>query len=285
MTYYNKKVITILKLTVAAAIYAAGINFFLDPKALAPGGVTGISILLSYMTGIGTGIWILLLNIPLFLLGIYKFGFRFMVSSIYCIVLITVFSNGMEKMPIPTLDLPVAAIAGGCLVAVGMGYILREGATTGGMDIIIKVIQYRHPMLRTGTLLLLSDALVILLSAIILKDLNLTLYAAMAAVTTAFVLDLILYGRDEAKVFFIISDKSLYIAERLLQELGIGATYLEGTGAFRGRKKQVIMCVMRKQISRAAVNIVRSEDKHAFMIISRTTEIFGEGYTSLDFHD
>lgn len=267
-------------ITIAAFLYAASISLFLDPNSLAPGGVTGISIILNRLTGVDTGTWIFLLNIPIILLGIWKFGFRFIVSTIYCVLLSSVFTNMLEPYGAVTNDPLLAAITGSGIMALGLGWVLKAGATTGGMDIIIKVLRLKFPHMKTGKLFLVADAIVVSVSALIFRDIEKALYAGITVYITSTLLDVVLYGRDGAKLIYIISDHSEEIACRLLQELEIGVTYMRGYGAYSGKDKNVIMCVMRKPLAPKAEEVVKEEDPKAFMIVTSASEIYGEGYKS-----
>ena len=269
-----------IRMTLAAVVYSVGLSLFLDPNELAPGGITGISIIFNRLTGVETGTLILLLNVPILLLGAWKFGIKVIISTLYCIVFVSLLTNMLAPVGALTTE-PILAILAGCsMIAIGMGFVFRAGGTTGGTDIIIKVIRRSKPHIRTGTLLLLLDAAVVLLSVIVFRDLDKALYAGLGAFVTSLVLDLVLYGRDEAKMIYIISDHAGKIADRLLLELRVGVTYVEGRGAFSGRAKDIILCVMRKPLFPKAEEIVKQEDSEAFMIISSATEIYGEGYKS-----
>ena len=128
-------------LTAAAVIYAAAISLFLDPNNIAPGGVTGISILVNRFTGIPTGTMNMLINIPIVLLGLWKFGWRFICSTMYALVLITLFINGFASRGAVTDDLLIASVIGGALIGVALALVFKAGATTGGIDIIVKVVR------------------------------------------------------------------------------------------------------------------------------------------------
>lgn len=267
-------------ITVFSFTYAVGISLFLDPNNLAPGGVSGISIMLSRVTPLSTGTWIFLINIPIMVLGLWKFGLKFMVSTTYCIVVSSGFTNLLAGQGALTGDKLLAAAAGGALVALSIGMIFKAGATTGGVDIIVRVLRLKYQHMKTGALFLIFDAAVVTLSGIMFRNLETALYAAVAVIVSATVLDIVLYGRDGAKMIYIISDRPDAIAGRLLQEVDIGVTYVNGQGAFSGREKRVIMCVVRKPLSPRAQQVVREEDPEAFMIVTNATEIFGEGYKS-----
>lgn len=276
-----KNVIKYVTMTIAAAVYAVGVGVFLDPNALAPGGVTGISIILNRVTGIGTGTLILILNIPILILGLWRFGARFIVSTVYCTVLVSFFTGLTGTFGSITDDLFLAALAGGVLTAVGMGLVFKAGATTGGMDIIVKLLRAKMPGVKTGTLFLMVDVIVVSLSAIVFRDIERAIYAAVTLFISSNVLDMMLYGGDGAKLLYIISECHECITERILKELGIGVTYVNGSGAFSGREKRVILCVVHKNISPKVEEIVKEEDPLSFMIVTKATEIYGEGYKNL----
>lgn len=276
-TEWLKKYIII---TTAAFIYAAGVSLFVDPNNMAPGGVTGISVILSRIIPLSTGTLILLLNIPIFVYAIWKFGLKFTISTIYATALISVFTNILSSFQAATGDRLLAALAGGILSAVSIGMIFRVGATTGGMDIIVKALRLRLPHLKTGNLFFIADAIVVTMSGVVFRDIDAALYAAITVSCASFTLDVVLYGRDEAKLLYIISNRPEEITARILKELDIGTTLIDGRGAYSGDDKQVIMCAMKKTVYPRVEIIVREEDPDSFMIITSASEIFGEGYKS-----
>ena len=265
-------------ITVASFIYAVSVSMFLDPNSLAPGGITGIAIILNRLFGIETGTWMLLINIPILLIGIWKFGLRFILSTIYCTALTSLFTNLLTPVGAVTTDPLLASLAGSALMAVSMGWVFKAGSTTGGTDIIIKLLRLKFPYLKTGALFFLTDVVIVIASAFVFRNIDKALYAGIVVIITSVVLDVVLYGRDEAKLIYIISDHAEKIAGRLLEELDIGVTYVQGSGAYSGKEKSVIMCAMKKNISPKAEEIVKEEDPLAFMIVTSATEIFGEGY-------
>ena len=222
----------------------------------------------------------MLLNIPIIGLGIWKFGWKFILSTLYAIFVSSTATNFFQQIQPLTREPLLGAVFGGVLVALGLGYVLRSGATTGGTDIIVKCLKLKKPHLKTGTIFLVIDSIIIGIGGIVFGNIDTVLYSAISAVTTSQMLDLVLYGRDEAKMIYIISNAPTLITERLLKELNIGVTYLSGTGAYKKEDKQVIFCVVKKQNAYKVEEIVKQEDEHAFMIISSATEIYGEGYKS-----
>lgn len=270
-----------LTITAASMIYAVAVSLLLDPNALAPGGVTGIAVILNRVTNVATGTWIFLINIPILVLGMWKFGIRFILSTAYTTFAISVFTNLLNRIGAVTDDLFLASVAGGALLALSLGLVFKAGATTGGMDIVIKLLRLKFPHMKTGSLFLITDAAVVILSAFAFQDIEVAMYAGIVVVINSVLLDVVLYGRDGAKLIFIISDHHEAITRRILEEMEIGVTYISGQGAYSGKGKNVIMCVMRKQLSPKAEEIIKEEDPLAFMIVTSATEIFGEGYKSI----
>lgn len=281
------KWLTILKnytlLTVGAFIYAFGIAVFLDPNHLAPGGVSGISIILNSFIPIGTGIWIFMINIPLMILGLIVFKFSFLMGTLYA----TAFSSAIIEVIarvfshlIPDMHdhLVIAAVAGGALVALGIGLVFRGGGSTGGFDIVVKLLRRKFRHMKTGVLYLALDMTVITLSAIAFHDILVALYAVVTVFTNSTVLDMVLYGKDNAKMVYIITDAPEAISDRLMKEVETGVTLLHGEGAYTKKDKKVLMCVLHDQQYPMLRDIVKQEDKHAFLIVTKATEIFGEGY-------
>lgn len=267
-------------ITLASFIYGMAVALFLDPNDLAPGGVTGIAILVNRFVPAETGTLILLINIPILLFGLWKFGFRFIVSTIYCTCMTSVFTNLFAGFKPVSKEPLLAGLVGGGLTALSLGLIFKAGATSGGTDVIVKYLRKKMPHLRTGVIFMCTDILIISCSILVFGDFDKAVYAAISALVTSFGLDFVLYGRDGAKLLYIISDSSQQITERILKELDIGVTFVQGYGAYSGKEKKVILCAIRKQMTHKAEAIVREVDSEAFMIITSANEIYGEGYKS-----
>ena len=276
-----KRVRNYVMITVAAFIYAISISLFLDPNNIAPGGITGVAILINRFTNIPTGTLNLILNVPIVLLGLLKFGPKFIASTFYALAAIKVFKKYLTPFGAVTQDLLIASVIGGALLAISLAMTFKAGATTGGSDIIVKVMRLRWKHIKTGVLFLVFDALVIIASWIVFRDLTVAFYAGVAVAVDSVVMDYVLYGPDEAKLIYIISDHPQRIRERILEELDITATLISAKGAYSMQDKQVVMVVMRKQMAPLAEEIVKDEDPNAFMIVSSASEIFGEGYKDI----
>jgi len=283
MKKYIRLLLRFLVLIIAALIYSVGIGVFLDPNDIAPGGITGISILLNRLINIETGTILFILNIPILILGIYKFGVRFIATTAFMILMVSSFTNVLALYPLTlTSDRLLASLLGGAMVAIGVGVAFRLNTTTGGIDIIIKVLRKRYRHIKTGSLYFIFDFFIVLLSWLVFGNLEAAAYAMISVVVSSYIMDKILYGSDEARLLFIISEKSKDITTRILNELSAGATYIEGRGAYYGKEKKIAMCVLKKQIAPRAVQIVMSVDEKAFVIITSASEIYGEGYKKFD---
>lgn len=268
-------------MTFGSALYAFAISSIADPNSMAPGGVAGLSIILSRVIPLQTGTIIWCINIPILLVGWWKFGGRFILSTVYCTALMSALTNVFAMIPPLTNDVFLAAIYGGTLMAAGIGCVFKAGSTTGGSDVIVKLLRLKFPHMKTGALFLLLDAAVVTCSAIVFRNIETALYAGLTVFVCSNVLDVVLYGKDGAKLIYIISDKSEEIAKRLLADLDLGVTYVRGTGAYSGKDKKVIMCVVKKHIAPKTEDVVKEEDPMAFMIVTSATEIYGEGYKNL----
>lgn len=273
-----KKIVMVL---VGTFIYSAGVGLFLDPNGLAPGGVVGVSVIVSHIFGGETGSWYFIFNIPIVLLGWWKFGGKFIIWTFYSVACNSLFTNFFARFPSVTNDFLLAAIAGSVLVGVGIGIVLRSGSTTGGTDILIKILRKKYPAIKTSTLFMVVDIVIVSAAGILFRDFNIAMYAFIAVVLSGKVMESVLYGKDEATLVFIISDKAEVLVEKLLQDMTVGATILTGKGAYTHHEKNIIMCVVKKRATPTLEDIVKEEDSRAFMIVTSASEIYGEGYKNI----
>ncbi|MBO4501630.1 MAG: YitT family protein [Clostridia bacterium] len=269
---------------VGAIIYAVGVAFFLNPHGIAPGGLTGVSVMINhFFPQINTGILVLLLNVPLMIAGLIRFGKDFLVSTIWSTVASSLLISGMEDIIrnyqlLLTQDKFLSALAGGALMGVGMGIIFRKGGTTGGSDIVVKFLRQKYRHLKTGVLFIIIDSTIVAASAVVYKDIDMGLLAGITVAVASYVFNNVLYGGDSARLTFIISDRPEQIVSRLLDELSIGASYVNGSGAFTGTEKRIIMCAAKNRTFPLVKQIVHEEDPRAFLIVSSANEIYGEGF-------
>lgn len=278
-----KKIFRYVFITFTAALYAVGIALFLNPNNLAPGGISGIAIILKKMfPGLpGVGMLILLINIPILAVGIKKFGIKFILSTMYSLIVSSVL---IDILPIVfnvngvTDNKMLASVIGGATFGLGMGLMFRLDTTTGGLDIIVKIIKQKKPHLKTGKIYFLLDVVILAASAMAFKDVEVALYAAIAIYVSMVVMDRAIYGGDEATLVYIISEKRELIARRMMKEVNVGATMIQAKGAYSNETTEVIMCVMKKQTLVKVRNILKQTDSGAFMIVSSANEVFGQGF-------
>ncbi|WP_370750064.1 YitT family protein [Eubacterium sp.] len=278
-----KKIFRYVFITFTAALYAVGIALFLNPNNLAPGGISGIAIILKKMfPGLpGVGMLILLINIPILAVGIKKFGIKFILSTMYSLIVSSVL---IDILPIVfnvngvTDNKMLASVIGGATFGLGMGLMFRLDTTTGGLDIIVKIIKQKKPHLKTGQIYFLLDVVILAASAMAFKDVEVALYAAIAIYVSMVVMDRAIYGGDEATLVYIISEKRELIARRMMKEVNVGATMIQAKGAYSNETTEVIMCVMKKQTLVKVRNILKQTDSGAFMIVSSANEVFGQGF-------
>ena len=265
---------------IGSFIYAIAISLFLDPNKLAPGGVSGLAIIINHYTSFSTGLVTFLINIPLMILGIWKFGLKFFISTIIATTLGSVCIDVLAPIGAVADDRILCAVIGGALIGISLGFIFKAGATTGGTDIVARLLKLRFPHVETGNLFMAVDSVVVAISAIAFKDIEVALYAAICVFLTGKMFDLVLYGAQEAKLLIIISDKEDEIANKLLNDLDTGVTYLKGIGGYTEAKKKIIMCAMKKQMLPKAQDMIKEVDLNAFIMVTSASEIVGEGYRS-----
>lgn len=281
-----KITVEVLETILGSLMYAFAITIFLSPLQMAPGGVAGISIIINHVVPkVSIGILMFAINLPLLVLGLIKLGKKFMIYTILSTLTISGGSELFEylgtrgTLPMPMTETPIlAALVGGAIMGVGLGIVMRGTGCSGGTDIIIRVMRLRFKHVKTGSFYVMTDFVIILISAIVFGNFEVALYAAIADVVCSVLLDRIIYGSDEAKLLLIVSETHDAIAKRLMEEVDTGVTYLSGSGAYTGDKKKVLMCALHKSDFTRAREIVREVDPDAFLIVSSASEVFGEGY-------
>jgi uncharacterized membrane-anchored protein YitT (DUF2179 family) len=281
---YKKIIWDLFLLTLGSVIFAAGVACFLDPNSIASGGVSGIAIIITkFIDLLPTGTVIALINVPILLVGTIVFGFKFLASTIYAVLVSSLAVNLFgEYVGSLTSDLLLASVAGSVLVGAGVGLVFRTGATTGGTDVIVKLLRLKFRHIPTGLVFGFVDGCVCALSGIVFKNIELTIYAAISLMVASTTMNKLLYGSDGARMIYIISSDNKEIARRLMEEVDVGATFMHGNGAYTGKNFDVLMVVLRaKQLPRAR-DVVKQTDNGAFMIVTNATSVFGEGFKKHD---
>lgn len=252
---------------------------FLTPSNIAPGGVTGVATVLRFVFGWPIGVTSLLLNVPLFFIGFRAMGRRFVFRSFVATVLFSLSIDVLKLKPL-TMDPLLASLFGGVLLGVGLGLILRGGATTGGTDLIARVVHSRFSVISVGGFLFAIDFLVIAMAGFTMSAEH-ALYALINVFTTSKVLDTVLAGLGTDKACHIITNKEQRIVERLLKELGRGVTIVPSVGAYSGAQVKMLLCVVSRMELMQLKNIVKEEDEKAFVFITDAHETLGEGFNTL----
>lgn len=266
-------------IVVGVLMLSLGLNLFLIPQKISTGGVSGLAMLLHYVTGIGTGWLILLFNIPIFWYGYRFLGKNFVFRSGVATVLLSLFLELTETIPPIMDDGLLSALYGGLLAGGGMGLVFRNRSSTGGTDLIAAGLRQKCS-LGTGTLIMLLDAVVVLLSVAVFRDISLGLYSFVALAVGGKAADYLEEGPKIARAVFIISDMQTEIAGKLLYEMNRGVTALDGSGLFSGSRKQVLLCVISKREVIQMKTIVQKTDPNAFVLIADAKEVLGEGFQS-----
>ena len=258
---------------------------FFTPNQIAPGGVSGLAILLHQLIGLPVGWGNLLINLPLLLMGLVSIGRRFLIKSVLSVAAFTVFYDAVFAglgLPCYREDPLLAALFGGALSGAGIGLSLMAEGSTGGIDISSRLLQRRFPHLSMGKLLLWTDVGIIGASMAVFGSVSAALYATVAMFVATRVIDAMLDGLDAGRLAVVVTERGDALAQALLQELGRGVTRLEGTGAYRGGKKAVLLCAVRKQESYHLKRIVRRIDPAAFLVTAAAAEVAGEGFRAID---
>lgn len=283
-----------LWIILGSIITAAAINIFLVPYKLAPGGVTGIATVIYYLSGerFPVGTTMLVLNVPLFILGMSFIGGKFILRTLFSTIFLSAAIDLSE--PVTTYfvdyyltkaghmsaspDLLLYSIFGGFFMGLGLGFVFRSGATTGGTDLAARIVHHFIPQLTMGQLLLVIDSSVILFAAIAFDSFLLALYSILSLYLSTKVIDAILEGVNFAKAVYIISEKPDEIAQKIMNDLDRGVTALRGIGMYSGKDKTVLYCVLHRGQLQQLKDLVGKTDPDAFVILSDVREVLGEGF-------
>ncbi len=269
-----------LAIFVGAFIYSIGLNAFLVANHLAEGGFVGISILLLYKLGWPLGLTFLILNIPVLIPGWLVFGHEFILKTTLGVIAVSLFSSLTSHFQVPTHDPLLAALYAGVVTGLGLGLIFRTGATTGGSDIIARLIQHFFRF-RMGRTLFAIDVVVIGLVAVVIGR-ETAMYSLVALFVASRVVDFVLEGVQSGRALTIISDEHEAIVQAIHEKLERGTTLLNASGGYTGDQKQVVYCVVPRTEVPRVQSIVAAVDPRAFVVVSSVHEVLGEGFTYKD---
>ena len=265
--------------TLGSVLFALAFDAFFSANQVATGGITGLAQVINVLVpGLSVGLLAFLLNVPLFLAGWRFIGLHLLASSLFATV---VSSAAIDLIAMayrfPSMDPMLAALCGGALMGLGLGLVFSQGATTGGTDIVARLLKLKFPWLPMGKLVLVPDGVVLALAALAFGAVEAALYGAVALFVCTKVMDTVLYGMDTSKVAYIISDSWRQIADVLLDQ-DRGVTMLQGVGAYTGRSKQVLLVAFKQKDIVQVKRVVHEADPQAFMIVCNAHDVLGEGF-------
>ncbi len=253
-------------------------GLFLAPNSLAPGGVSGVAVLLERVFPIGAGSLIVLLNLPLLAVSMVKWGSKFTLSTLGVVAVSGAVADWASLFSPITVSPILASVFGGILLGLGYGFTVRGGGTTGGTDIVSRLLKIRFSHLKFTTLLLIVDGIISILSGIVSKNSDTAMYSLIALGVSVKVIDMIVYGLDGAKLVLAVSTKCREIADGLVYGEDVGCTILNGVSGYRRQQTEILMCAVKKQYFPHVRDYILRVDGGAFMLVANAGEIFGEGF-------
>lgn len=262
-----------------SVIYSVAIIMFISSNEISPGGITGIASVLNFLFSLPIGTTVFIINIPLLTIGFFKFGKIFIFKTTLATFCVSAVLDICEVLlPKLHIDMFLASVFGGCLIGFAISIIMLRGSTTGGVDIVAKIINQRHPHFSVGRIILFADAVVVGLSALVYKNVQSALYSIVTLYASSKITDLMLYGSDKGKIIYIISNQTQDIVSKILTAVNRGVTVIDVVGGYNGEKRKMIMCTVRRSEVHAIYKYTRTVDKNAFIVVAEAGEIFGEGF-------
>ena len=269
-------------ITIGAILMSIGLEIFLVPNNVIDGGITGISIMLSYTTGWKLGIFIFLLNLPFFFIGYKQIGKTFAISTLYGIIILSISTSLLHPVSAFTQDILLASIFGGMILGVGIGIVIRYGGSLDGTEIMAILASKKLPF-SVGEIVMFFN-IFILGSAGFVFSWDRAMYSILAYFVAYKTMDVVIAGLDESKFVWIISDNFHDIGDAILHRLGRGVTYLTGEGAYSGDDKKVIFCVINRLEEAKLKDIVKEYDSSAFLAVGDIAEVRGGRFKKKSIH-
>ncbi len=266
---------------VGSAVSGLALDLFLVPAQIAPGGMSGLATVAHYFTNISVGKLILLFNIPVFILGWIFFGKKLVLTSLFGMFSLSFFTELFVFLPVVTEDVILCSAFGGVLFGFGLGTVLQSGTTTGGTDILAKILKKFFPTISLGKFILLIDAVIILLAGVAFGRAESVLYSAVTLLLSSYVIDMLAEGINYSKMVLIVSDQSGEIAQAIFRSAFRGVTALRGFSMYNGSEKNVLLCVMKRHEIGKLRQLTKQIDPTAFVVVSNVREVMGNGFNSL----
>ena len=277
---------SLITIALGCALFALGFDLFLQPNQMNVGGVSGIGQLLEHITGLGSvAFWSVAINVPLFLISIKGVGRSFFVGSLAGMVFLNLFIEVFTAIPHPETEPLLAALYGGLLCGAGGGLVFIAGASTGGVDILARLLRPKFPSMPIGKIILALDIITISLTGLVFGDINKALYSAVTLYVCSIAVDGIVYGLDYSTVALIVSDHHDEIAKAISEKLDRGVTFLDGRGYYSGQPKQVLLSAIKKRQAAELKNLVMDIDPDAFIILQESHQVLGEGFKRYNKND
>lgn len=265
---------------VGSALFALGFALFLVPNNINTGGVSGLAMILRKLLGFGSvGVLTMAINIPLFLLGGAKIGKQFFWGSLIGMVVSSVLIDVFGYIPVSPSETMIGALYGGVLCGAGLGMVFVAGASTGGSDIMVRLLKKKYRNVPIGRISIMFDATVVLLTGLVFQDISKALYSGIVVFVCGQVIDAVVYRFDYSRVALIISKEHEAIVKAIDQKLERGATYLHGAGSYTKQDMEVILTVVRKGQLAELKEVVMNVDPNAFVIVQEAHQVLGDGFS------
>ena len=274
----KKKIIDLLYIILGSALVALSLNLFFVKLKIAPGGVSGLATVIYYLTDIPVGTIVFALNIPLFLMGIWDFGKMFLLKTFFSTALMSVIIDYTTFLPQLTEDMFLASIFGGIMMGVGLALVFKGNATTGGTDILAKVVNKHFKAFNISEQLLAIDAMVVITAMIVFRDFDIGFYSIIAIFVSAKSIDIVFEGIGFAKAIFIISDAGEEIGKEIMDTVGRGVTGLNGEGMYTKVDKKVLLTIANRRQIPKIKEITKKYDEKSFIVVTDVREVLGEGF-------
>lgn len=272
-------VVWIGKLMAGCVLFALGFDLFLEPNGMNAGGISGLAMVLVHLLGIGSiGIFTAAANLPLFLIGGKKIGKKFFVGSLVGMLTLSTAIDVFSGIPVPDVEPLVAALYGGVLCGAGLGIVFIAGASTGGSDIVVRLLKLRFQNVPIGMINTCFDLAVVALTGLVFWDITRALYSGIAVFVCGQIIDAVVYRFDYSKVALIVSKEHAAIANAIGKELERGVTFLYGQGAYSGTDTKVVLTAVRKQQLSELKQLVVRLDPNAFIIVQEAHQVLGDGF-------
>lgn len=268
-----------LLILLGSSLFSLGFDLFMEPHRFNAGGITGLAQIIYNLTDwFSIAFWVAAINVPLFIFGGLKIGKQFFFGSLLGMATITVTLELFQLIPVPETEPLLACIYGGALTGVGLGMVFITGASTGGSDIICRLLKRRWRNIPIGTITMGFDLFVMVLTGIAFGDLSKALYTGLAVFLSGKVIDLVIYSFDNSRVAIIISPKYQEIAAHIMSKLERGVTYLQGEGAYSHRESKVILTAVKSHQLADLKDLVAHVDPDAFVIVQEAHQVLGDGF-------